>query len=280
MNSDFPLVSVVIPIFNGAPFLQYALNSVLQQTYPNIEIVMTDGGSSDGSREWLESYSDYNVVKGYLPHGSGAAANWTLACELSSGQYVKLLCQDDLLYPAAISVQVRDLQDNPEARIAFARRDIIDSKGEILSHARGCQGLNAGLVSGRAALLAGYRAGTNIYGEPEAVLFERQAMLDALPWQDTEPFMLDVLFYTKVLEKFPAVVRLESVGAFRVSSSSWSTKLVHEHRRQFRSWQLQVRDLIEPLSWWDRAVGVINTEKTTQIRRAVYTWLTLRNRMN
>jgi glycosyltransferase involved in cell wall biosynthesis len=278
--SDFPLVSVVIPVFNGKPFLQFALDSVLQQTYPNIEIVITDGGSLDGSKEWLENYSDYDVVKGYLPIGSGAAANWTLACELSSGEYVKLLCQDDLLYPNAVSVQVGDLQDNPEARIAFARRDIIDSKGKILSYARGCQGLEVGLVSGRAALLAGYRAGTNIYGEPEAVLFERQAMLKALPWQDTEPFMLDVLFYTKVLKNYPAVVRMESVGAFRVSASSWSTRLVREHRKQFRSWQQQVRGFLGPLSLWDRTVGIVNTEKTTQIRRVAYTWLTLRNRMN
>ena len=274
-----PLVSVVIPLFNGQPFIHAALESVLNQTYPNVEIVITDGGSTDGSREWLENLSADNLVKGYLPAGSGAAANWSLACELSSGAYVKLLCQDDLLYPDAIYKQVTDLQSNPDARIAFAQRDIIDANGKVLSRARGCQGLTQGVTAGKTALLAGYRAGTNIFGEPEAVLFERQALIESLPWDDSKPFMLDMAMYTKVLLQFPAYVRKEPVGAFRISSSSWSTKLVREHRRQFRSWQQQISWLIGPLGLWTRFIGLANVEKTTQLRRAAYIWLSWRKKM-
>ena len=275
-----PLVSVVIPVFNGQPFIHTALESVLNQTYPNIEIVITDGGSSDGSREWLKNYSAHEVVKGYLPPGSGAAANWTLACQLSSGDYVKLLCQDDVLHPHAITQQVMDLQSFPSARIAFAQRDIIDAKGRTLSHSRGCQGLGSGEISGQAALLAGYKSGTNIYGEPVAVLFERQAMLDALPWEDSEPFLLDLVFYSKILKKYPAVVRKNSVGSFRVSSSSWSTRLVREQRRQFRSWQAQTAFDLGNISRLDRFIALINTEKTTLLRRGAYFWLRLRKSMD
>ena len=278
--TEFPLVSVVIPVFNGRAFLKHSLDSVLEQTYSNIEVVITDGGSTDGTKEWLEGYSETEVVKGYLPSGSGAAANWTLACELSNGRYIKLLCQDDLLYPDGIALQVKDLMENPEARIAFAQRDIIDAQGRILNRSRGCQGLQSGVVSGHSALLTAYRSGTNIFGEPEAVLFERQAMLEALPWSDTEPFMLDMLFYSKILKRFPAVIRRESVGAFRISSSSWSTRLVREHRRQFRSWQRLAAEIIGGVSWWDRLLGSVNTEKTTQMRRVAYAWLKFRNSMD
>ena len=277
--SHEPLVSVVIPLFNGEPFIHEALESALQQTYPHIEIVITDGGSTDGSRQWLENYSTHPIVKGYLPSGSGAAANWTLACELSSGDYVKLLCQDDLLYPGAIAQQVSDLLSFPSASIAFAPRDIIDARGKTLSAGRGCQGIQSGLISGKAALLAGYKSGTNIYGEPVAVLFERQAMLESLPWEDSEPFLLDLLFYSKILKRHPAVVRKESVGAFRVSSASWSTRLVQEQRRQFRSWQRQTAEYLHDLNAWDKAVAFLNTEKTTQLRRAAYWWLRRRNSM-
>jgi hypothetical protein len=278
--NDLPLVSVVIPVFNGEPFLRQALDSVLGQTYPNIEIVITDGGSTDGSRQWLENYSEHEVVKGYLPPGSGAAANWTLACQLSSGKYVKLLCQDDLIYPDAIALQVKDLCENPTARIAFAQRDIIDANGKLLSRARGCQGLGVGMVPGKTALRAAFLAGTNIFGEPEAVLFERAAMLESLPWTDSEPFLLDMLFYSKILTNYPAAVRKESIGAFRVSSSSWSTRLVREHRRQFRSWQRQTATVLGKVSLWEQTVAFLNTEKTTQLRRAVYTWLRIRKSMD
>lgn len=274
-----PLVSVVVPVFNGGSFVSLALESVLNQTYANIEIVLTDGGSTDGSREWIRTYSDHPVVKGYLPPGSGAAANWTLACELSTGAYVKLLCQDDILYPDAISLQVADLQCNPKARIAFAKRDIIDAKGNILKRSRGCQGLDQGVVSGPTAMRTAYLAGTNVFGEPLAVLMEREAMLAALPWEDSEPFLLDILFYSKILSEYPAVVHDESIGAFRVSSLSWSTRLVREQRRQFRSWQRQATALIGEVSPWDRFQGLVNTEKSTQLRKAAYLWLRLRNSM-
>lgn len=275
-----PLVSIVIPVFNGQPYLSITLTSVLEQSYSNLEIVITDGGSTDGSRQWLEEYSEQHIVKGYLPEGSGAAANWTLACELSSGKYVKLLCQDDVLYPDAITKQVQDLEKNPDARIAFAQRDIIDARGKILSQARGCQGLDDGIVDGYAALFAGFRAGTNVYGEPVSVLFEREAMLASLPWQDTMPFLLDMMFYSKILSQHPGVVRREAVGAFRISSSSWSTRLAKEHRRQFHAWQEQVIQLLEGVGWRNKFLARANTEKVTLLRRAAYAWLSFRNKMD
>lgn len=278
--SDRPLVSVVIPLYNGMVYLQKTLNSVLTQTYPNVEVVITDGGSTDGSREWLESFNTTPIVKGFLPNGSGAAANWTYACELSRGKYIKLLCQDDLIYPHALESQVQDLETFPSARIAFAQRDMIDAKEEILSRKRGCQGMPEGFVTGREALLAGYRAGTNVYGEPEAVLFEREAMLEALPWTDAEPFLLDMFFYSKILSKHPAVIRKEAVGAFRISDSSWSTRLVTEQRKQFRSWQREAAEIVGDVSWRDYAIAFVNNEKTTLLRRSAYAWLKLRKQMN
>lgn len=278
--TEIPLVSVVIPLYNGMKYINEALDSVHQQTYPKIEIVISDGGSTDGSREWLENLNDALVIKGYLEQGSGAAANWTHACELSSGNYVKLLCQDDLLYPHALELQVRDLESFPGARIAFAQRDMIDANGKILSRARGCQGVKEGIVSGKMALLAGYRAGANIYGEPEAVLFEREAMTAALPWTDTEPFLLDMFFYARILAQHPAVIRREAVGAFRISSASWSTRLVNEQRRQFRSWQRYAAEIVGDVGRWDQTRAFINNEKTTILRRSAYIWLRFRNQMN
>ncbi len=277
--SATPLVSVVIPLYNGMTYLQETLDSILAQTYAHVEIVITDGGSTDGSCEWLKEYDENPIVKGYLPTGSGAAANWTYACELSTGKYVKLLCQDDILYPHALEQQVQDLENFPSARIAFAQRDMIDSNGKVLSRRRGCQGMPAGLVSGKAALLAGYRAGTNIFGEPEAVLFERNAMLAALPWSDEEPFLLDMFFYSKILANHPAVTRKETVGAFRISSASWSTRLVSEQRKQFRSWQHDAAQIVGEVSWKDHSLAFLNNEKTTLLRRSAYTWLNLRNQM-
>ena len=276
---DTPLVSVVIPVFNGMKYLTETVASVQAQTYPNIELVLVDGGSTDGSKEWIEAFPG-KAIKDYLLQGSGAEKNWTRTCELSSGAFVKLLCQDDVIYPHAVQDQVSDFKHHPSAKIAFAQRDIIGPSGQMLSRSRGCQGMPAGLIDGKQALLAGYRAGTNIFGEPEAVMFERQGMESALPWDDQYPFLLDLFFYTKILRNSPAVVRRESIGAFRISSSSWSTRLVSEQRKQFRAWQKQTAGFIDDAHVSDHVLAFINNEKTTLLRRAAYRWLKLKGNMD
>jgi glycosyltransferase involved in cell wall biosynthesis len=267
-----PRVSVVIPVFNGLPYLLETISSVEAQTHPDVELVLVDGGSTDGSRELIESYQRDNLVKDYLPIGTPAAANWTRASELATGDYVKLLCQDDLITPTALSDQCADLDAHPSAGMAIAQRDIISASGSLVYANRGCAGLPAGLVSGTRSLETASRKGANIFGEPLAVLFRREAMVAALPWDDSQPFLLDMFFYAKILRNHDVVVRKQSVGAFRISTSSWSTRLASKQRSQFRAWQQHVEELI-PQPWYRIAEARINNEKTAALRRLAYAWL-------
>lgn len=270
-----PLVSVVIPVFNGLPYLVQAVDSVLAQTHPDIELVLVDGGSTDGSREWVQGFTSdrVTVLRDALPAGTPAAGTWTRASELATGAYVKLLCQDDLIYPTALADQIADLQAHASAAMATAQRDMVSASGKVLFRARGCAGLPSGLVSGVHALEIGARQGANIFGEPLAVLFRREAMQAELPWDDTHPFLLDMFFYAKVLRHSDLVVRKESIGAFRISTSSWSTRLAQRQRAQFIAWQQHVEREIAPQPWYRIAQARINNEKTTWLRRGAYAWL-------
>ena len=202
-------VSVVIPVFNGLRYLPETVASVQAQTHPDIEIVLVDGGSTDGSREWVEAFEHPRVVKDYLPAGTPAAGTWTRASELASSEYVKLLCQDDLIYPRAVELQVADLDASANAGMAIVQRDMISASGKVLYRGRGCAGLANGTIDGRRALAIGSRKGANVFGEPLAVLFRREAMMAALPWEDSQPFLLDMFFYAKVLASSDLVVRKE-----------------------------------------------------------------------
>jgi glycosyltransferase involved in cell wall biosynthesis len=268
-----PRVSVVIPVFNGLPYLEQAVQSVLDQSHRDIELVLVDGGSTDGSREWVESFDHPGLITDALPAGTPAAATWTRASELATGDYVKLLCQDDLIHPDAIALQVGDLEAHPTAGMAIAQRDMISASGAVLFRGRGCAGLSSGLVDGVHALEVGAWQGANIYGEPLAVLFRREAMREALPWNDDQPFLLDMFFYAKVLQRHDLVVRRESIGAFRISTSSWSTRLAAKQRDQFRAWQRFVEQDVAPQPWYRVAQARLNNEKTTLMRRGAYAWL-------
>jgi len=86
-----PLVSVVVPVFNGLHHLPDLVQSILDQTHKELEIVFSDGGSTDGSAEYLNSLTDPRITVVHIPAGSGAAANWTHVSQLATGEFTKLI---------------------------------------------------------------------------------------------------------------------------------------------------------------------------------------------
>lgn len=270
-------MSIVIPVFNGMAHLPATIDSALAQTYKPLEIVIADGGSTDGSREWLARLDDPRVKFFQDETPSGAAANWTRVCELSQGTYVKLLCQDDLLTPTAIERQVADLHGHPDAVLAVAQRDIVDANGQTVLKRQGCSGLANSQMSGDAAMRTLYLFGANVFGEPLTVLFRRDALIAHLPWSDRLPLMLDVSMYAKVVRGEQIVVRKESVGAFRVSTSSWSTRLAKDQLRQFSEWQRQYASTAVPEpTAAERRRAALGVRMKTAARRGVYAWLSMR----
>ena len=271
-----PLASIVVPVFNGMGFLKETLDSVLAQSYPNFELVVVDGGSTDGSREWLGTLSDARIRVFEMPPGTTAAENWTAASQHARGEFIKLLCQDDLLYPDALALQVKDLLENPAAVMSVARRDIIDAAGGFIVRSRGTQWLDPGLVPGRDALLASYLLGTNGLGEPLAVLFPAEVLRAALPWNDTDPFLLDLELYSRVLAMGPIFVRKTTVGAFRVSSQSWSTQLKATQRAQIARWQARMSHELHP-SRGNRMRARVMLHVQPVLRQAAYSSARLMN---
>ena len=264
------LVSVVVPVFNGLPHLRELTESLLAQTYDNLEIIFSEGGSTDGSPEFLAEIADPRVRVVTQP-GSGAAGNWTYATESANGDLIKLVCQDDLLNPDAISKQVDDLQRHPGAVMAIAQRDIIDARGRVLYAARGLAGLKGELMPGTDVIRTCYLQGTNVIGEPHMVLFRAAALKQALPWNDSNPLMLDLSMYAKVAPTGSVAIRHESIGAFRVSTSSWSTRLVKLQLLQTKQWQHDyARDAKPAVTKPQELRAFAGRHLQTALRRAAY----------
>ncbi|MDD2818529.1 MAG: glycosyltransferase [Candidatus Nanopelagicales bacterium] len=273
----FPLVSVVIPVFNGMPHLRALTDSILAQTYSNLEIIFSEGGGSDSSAAYLNALTDSRIRIIQQPAGTSAAENWTACTTAATGKYIKLVCQDDLLRETAIADQVTDLEAFPEAAMAVAQRDIVDADGKIVYRNRGCSGLKPGLVAGDLVLKAIYLKGMNVVGEPVSVLFRREDLLKAMPWIGTNPLMLDVSCYHKVAQGRHLVIRKESIGAFRVSASSWSTRLATVQLRQFQLWQQEFALSTQPPpTSLDRLRANTNVRIQTRLRRSAYTLLRMR----
>jgi glycosyltransferase involved in cell wall biosynthesis len=231
-----PLVSVVIPVYNGMPFIHSAIDSVLCQSYPNIEIIVINNASTDGTKEFLESVTDPRVRSVHRNELQSASSNWTQAIAESTGEFVKLVCADDLISPDSIEIQVATAMLHESCVMVCSRRDIVDPNGKTLKRNHGLEGLS-GLISGQKALRKCMIAGTNLFGEPAAVLFRGQSIRGCMPWVGDLPYLTDLATYEKVLHSGDLFALQLSQASFRLSSNSWSANILSEQPKQFTEWR-------------------------------------------
>ena len=97
---EVPLVSIVIPSYNYGRFLRQTIDSALNQTYPNTEVIVVDDGSTDDSREVLAGYGERITV--HLQENRGEAVAYNTGFRLSRGAIVCFLDSDDALLPTAL----------------------------------------------------------------------------------------------------------------------------------------------------------------------------------
>lgn len=128
-----PLVSIVTPSFNQAAFLEETIRSVLAQDYPNLEYVVIDGGSTDGSVDIIRKYADRLAYWVSEPDGGQAEAiNKGLA--RCTGQVFNWLNSDDVLAPGAVQAVARVWQETREPRIVYGLAKYVDQDGHDLGY--------------------------------------------------------------------------------------------------------------------------------------------------
>jgi glycosyltransferase involved in cell wall biosynthesis len=131
-SSSTPRVSVIISNYNYARFLEEAIESVLNQTYRNIEIVVVDDGSTDNSRQILEKFKSYPQIKIVLKENGGQASCFNAALPYLTGKYICLLDADD--YFSANKVEKIVTQFNlSNAEIVYHRLWKVDREGKKIS---------------------------------------------------------------------------------------------------------------------------------------------------
>lgn len=121
------LVSVITPVYNAEFVISKTIDSILNQTYKNIEIVIVDDNSTDKSRQVIEKYlmKDSKIVYHRCSTNQGAGLSRNKALELAKGQYVAFLDADDLWHPEKIDKQVLLLQEK-NAGFSFTAIEMID----------------------------------------------------------------------------------------------------------------------------------------------------------
>lgn len=126
-----PLVSVIIPTYNRPEYLKQAINSAVNQTYQNIEIIVSDNCSPENPENLVASFCDPRIRFWRHPENVGMLNNQMNALKMAQGKYVASLHDDDMWHQDFLAKLVPHLETNPNLILAFCDQYIIDDQSQI-----------------------------------------------------------------------------------------------------------------------------------------------------
>ncbi len=130
-NQKYPKVSIVTPSYNQTQFLEKTILSVLDQNYPDLEYIIIDGDSTDGSVEIIKKYQKY-LAYWVSEKDKGMYDAINKGLKIASGSIFAYLNSDDLYLPNTVQTAVDYFQGHPDASLIYGDCDFIDSKGRFL----------------------------------------------------------------------------------------------------------------------------------------------------
>lgn len=130
--TDLPLVTVIIASYNHARYIEASVNSVFRQTYPNIELLVIDDGSNDGSPAILQRLQDQHDFDLKLQANKGLACTLNEAIERAQGELIVPFGSDDIMFAHRIATQVEYMRGKPEVGICSANIETIDQDGRVM----------------------------------------------------------------------------------------------------------------------------------------------------
>ena len=228
-------VSVCIPTFNGLPYIRYALDSLLAQTYKDFEILISDDGSFDGTLALLEDFVERvsGSAKLFKNNDLGIARNCNFLANESTGRYIKYLFQDDLLEPSCIEVLLNEAKRSLGSTLIFSNRKVlfesIDSSycQDIFN---GCQNLSEHwdrLCSEQDGKL--YLEDPNLLespinkiGEPSNTLICRKAFQDVGGFDPNFAQLLDLDLWFRLMSVGKVSFVNQTLSSFRIHNSQES----------------------------------------------------------
>lgn len=211
MNGN-PIISICIPTYNYAKYIAQCIESVISQTYKDFEIIIVDNCSIDNTEEIVKSYIlNCNKIKYFRnAENIGMAANWNRCLELASGEYVKILCADDLLMPQCIQKAMDVLNENKNIVLLATSRLLVD---ENLSSSKSLQYSNSSKLEYGCNVIKKCLIHGNQIGEPSSVVFKRESSLRGFSSKYAQLTDLEMWFY--ILEQGDFYFIQEDLCMFR-----------------------------------------------------------------
>lgn len=227
--TKLPLVSILIPTFNGAKYIGQALDSALAQTYPNIEIIVHDDASTDNTPGVLAQYHDHRLRVIRTEDNHGMIGGWNYIVDQARGEYLKFLASDDLLEPDCVQKLVMAALSHPSAVLITCQRKFIDEEGSVVKK----MGFSSEseIVNGLEHakwILTTLRE--NKIGEPTAVVYPRALVKQAGEYDSKFSQFADFEYWIRLLQFGDLVYVHQPLCSFRVHRGSNTSAAIRDGR--------------------------------------------------
>ncbi|MFC0450118.1 glycosyltransferase [Rhodococcus jostii] len=264
-----PTVSLCIPAYQAERHLRTTLDSVLAQTFTDLEIVIVDNNSSDGTRDILDGLHDDRVRIIRNTTTVPMVDNFNLAIRESRGRFVKLVCADDTIEPECVATQAAVLEADAEVALVSVRTDFIDDEGALLRPARGLGGI-VGRQPGQRVVRRIIRSGSNPIGPPVAAMFRRVDFDRCGGFRGELLFPMELDLWSRLVKKGDFVGVPRTLASFRIGSDS-NTALTSARSQLAQQLEFASRLINDPeweIPLSDRVLGRINSYDM-QMRRSL-----------
>ncbi len=236
-DSERPLVSLCIPVYNGAAYLQTALDSAVNQTYSPLEILIVDDGSTDNTLEIAKSYSQKhpNIKLHFNQQNQGLVGNWKKCIELAAGDWIKFLFQDDYMQPRCVEKMMTVCVQNNVQFALCAREFIFEKnveekvKNTFINQLSKPENIfiRKNLYSpNETSRLISMHLIENVLGEPICTLFHKNLYYSCGGFNERLKQMVDYEFALKIVLNHPFAFVKEKLVNFRVHMDSTTSKNV------------------------------------------------------
>jgi glycosyltransferase involved in cell wall biosynthesis len=226
------LVSVIIPCFNSSTFLRKAINSVLEQTYSNVEVIVVDDGSTDETPQVCKEYE--KLVKYVRVERVGVSAARNIGVQFSSGDFLVFLDADDFLYAEAIEINLYFFNYYPDVVFVSGGHVRIDEKGNYLAE----KANQVRYKNNYTSLLQGN------YIAMEATVMYRRELFFHFHFDTSLTFCEDYDLNLRIARYLPVFGHEKIIAAYRIHSGNTSRNIAAMRKAALRVLKNQEKTLI------------------------------------
>lgn len=252
------LVSVIINCYNGEKFLKAAIDSVIEQSYKNWELIFWDNQSTDSSALIVKSYDDPRIKYFYASSHTDLYAARKKALEITSGEYVAFLDVDDIWFPKKLEVQVEQLNGG-EFALSYTNYLILNEKTK-----KTWEGCKKPLPSGWIAeeLLADYAIGLS------TIMLKKDVCMGSVNFDERYHIIGDFDLVIRIAIRYKIGAINDVMAVYRRHGQNISFLQVARHARELETWTREIQNSGNPLRhssleilcafvWYLKAIGAL-----------------------